>query len=46
MMSFIAEAQSSVEELKMFLEVDSLEEIKRSWINLYGYNPPYNESRF
>jgi len=29
MMSFIAEAQSAVEELKMFQKVDSLEEIKK-----------------
>jgi len=28
MVNFMAEAQSAVEELKMFLEVDSLEEIK------------------
>jgi len=33
MMFFTAETHYAVEELKMFLEVDSLDEIKKSWIN-------------
>jgi len=35
MMPLIAEAQSTVEELKMFLEVDSLVEIKNKLDKLY-----------
>ena len=35
MMSFIVEAQSTVEELKMFMEVDSLDEIRKMLDKFY-----------
>ena len=35
MMSFIAEAQSTFAESKMFLEIDSLEEIKKELDKFY-----------
>jgi len=51
MVTFMAEAQSAVEELKVFLEVDSLEEIKGKLDKFYmvmilrAMNPEFNHIR-
>lgn len=45
MMFFTAETHYAVEELKMFLEVDSLDEIKKSWINFIWLWSSFNESQ-
>jgi len=45
MVTFMNEAQSAVEELRMFLEVDSLDEMKKKLDKYYGDYPSRRTSR-